>query len=158
MTARPCRRLAVALLAALSVTGCPPPEPFTLELGSGADAGAFTPLTGGEVVSLVRGFQGGQHIWVSLRSKDVADGPARVRFSIQEPATEENLVGDVEFTTYLFPGADGYREVHDLILRVREPDRIVNRQVQIRAHVIDADSKVGVDKRTVGVAWEEESP
>jgi len=53
-----------SLILVLALLGCGPPEP-TVDIGTGESS--FEPLTDGQDVTLVRGSQGGHHMWMSLR-------------------------------------------------------------------------------------------
>ncbi len=65
----------------------------TLEVwGTGPEGGPFRPLTDGDVLPLVAGPQGGQHVWVQLRARNLCPNGPAVR--IQVLVEGDLLVGE----------------------------------------------------------------
>lgn len=91
------------LLLTLTILACAP-EPqdvdcqgidggVSLEIrGTGPEGGLFRPLTDGDVLPLVAGAQGGQHVWVQLRARNLCPNGPSVR--IRALLEGDQLVGE----------------------------------------------------------------
>ena len=92
----------------------PPPAlgPGALTLGSVmADGMTFRPISDGEDVTLVEGAQGGFHVWMKFRAKDVPAGPTTM-FRTARRMTDDKLVLRSQTDTMVgAAGPDGTWEV-----------------------------------------------
>jgi hypothetical protein len=79
-----------AIIGLLLIAGCGPAgegegegegeAPFVVELGSGRER--FVPLADGDTAFLERGFQGAQHVLVSVRAEDLPEDRYLVNFEL----------------------------------------------------------------------------
>lgn len=146
---------ALALAALLLLTACPgEPEPFTLELGTAETHDTFLPLAEGGEVHMHRGPQGGQHVWVALRSMDVTEGTAHVRVSLTDADSGERLtLPSVGYVPFLSNREGGALHATGLTLVIDDPVRVLGRRARLEAQVTDAQGRPGMDARTVVVRW-----
>lgn len=77
--------LALSALLASACAGEPPLDEASLELGTGT--WRFEPLEDGDEIPLVRGAQGGWHIWISVRADGLASELGSLELVVQ-PADE----------------------------------------------------------------------
>lgn len=143
-----------------------PPGALAVTLGRGWED--FRPHDGDDGVPLTSGFQGGQHVHVTILSPDLpAEDEGEVLSVITwfvDPATGETLDGAYETDGYLEPLPsglvdDGHGDVgtpfpvaflNDLGLRGRE--------VELRVHVVASDGRVGQAQVTGVLDWEQDLP
>lgn len=107
---------AAVLLAALA--GCggggmmqPPPGDGNLTLGTIAADGSFAPLAEGQDATLVEGAQGGFHVWMKFRARDVPAGDATLYRTAHRLSDDKLVLRTQGVQTMGPPGADGYWEV-----------------------------------------------
>ena len=140
-------RLTLALVACLGCDDDSAPEPATLELGTGS--WRFDPLTDGQQVELVRGAQGGWHIWLSLKTQGVALGDEPVLVDIRMQPADESLPAQATAITLLFDAKDDDRyELVGYTGIVSEPacwvEKLVRIQVSLPAHDLEDERDVMV--------------
>ena len=126
-----------------------------LELGSSVDA--FVPVAEGDTLGLQRGTQGLQHVWVSLRIRDM--DPARATIELSLSRESDGYTASEPFRVRLpfatDPGWD-YAERIGMQLVVLEPEAVLGQDLILTARVTDSH-EVSVERRTrVHVVWEEE--
>lgn len=151
-----------ALLPLFLLTACPvePPRAFPLEFVAkeGSDA-ALRPLEAGEVVELHSGFQGGQHLFVSLRGQDVDEGPALITLRLEDPGSGAELTRKVELRQSFDSVPEGGLVLSDLLMMVDQPDGIVGRTVRLEAFVESEDDHAEAEAaQTITVQWAGEAP
>lgn len=135
------RVLVASVLGALAASGCAaadagPPGEASLEVGTGT--ARFAPVLDGEEVPLVRGAQGGWHLWVSVRatgldtgvgSLEIEHGPAD-----GSSAPEVSRVG----VTFDPPDAQGRRVTLGWQAILPDPSCAVGRLHRVRVTVTTA--------------------
>lgn len=144
-------RLALLGSAALAfASGCDPaidtdPQPtpivkyapsgeLALEVGTGD--GAFEALGPDTRVAIIRGSQGGQHIWFAARCHG-AGSPATITYSIED---EQGGIVSAEQQTVVpsDPQQDGWRAVTGLTAFLYiDPGTVMNKKVVFKAHLED---------------------
>jgi len=135
----------------------PPPPPlselpvgdFEVTLGSSPDA--FIPLSDGDTVTLHRGCQGAQHVWVGLSVEGLSAEPISFELSLRDSAqvlTRLYLEGE----PWSQPSDDTFDQV-GLTLVVFDAEEAIGRPLILGAEVRSADGQVGYGWREVTVAW-----
>jgi len=146
-------RSAGALAATILVAGCadaPPVEDAALELGTGS--WRFEPLEDGQEVELVRGAQGGWHVWISVRTRGVEDDRPPVRLTVG-PADGSRPPDEVEVALPFDPPRDdGWRQLVGYTGVVNEPACLVGELVRFTVRVTTADGEELTAERDVRVA------
>jgi hypothetical protein len=124
-----------------------------LELGTGEDR--FVPVADGDVLPMERGFQGLQHVWVSVRAHDFDPDRAIVALALtgEVDGTE---VTDPQRLRLPFELGDGYAERVGMQLVVPEPDLALNRDLQLSVAVENRAGVAAAAEVRVRVQWEEE--
>ncbi|HJL17686.1 MAG TPA: hypothetical protein RMH99_18625, partial [Sandaracinaceae bacterium LLY-WYZ-13_1] len=139
------------LLVALALAGCAdaPATEAALELGTGS--WRFEPLEDGQEVALVRGAQGGWHVWVSLRVRGVEGEPPPVRLALQ-PADESRPTDETTVALPFDPPRDdGWRQLVGYTGIVYEPACTVDELLRITVSMTMADGRVLTAERDVRV-------
>ena len=90
----------------LALDGCPKQDQGDAIIGTGIDS--FSPLKDGEPMMLTAGFQGGYHIYGSLRLPLDAAGPARIAFNLCQDDTvvalarlNDDIIASGSYSEYL---------------------------------------------------------
>jgi hypothetical protein len=106
-------RYALPSIAFLALTACAstpaPVEEGEARLEVGTGTWRFEPLEDGQEVPMVRGAQGGWHVWVSVRAEHLQASTGRLEIEVQpadESAPPESASVGVQFDP---PDADGMR-------------------------------------------------
>jgi hypothetical protein len=125
--------------------------PLEIELGTGRP-GVFTLIQDDDTVELVRGSQGSQHIWVSLRATGLSGHRARVLLVCadgdgREIAATHDVARD--FAPVL--GAP-YEQLDGLRLVVPNPPEVIGKSIRLSARVRNGTSETE-KARTVTVQW-----
>lgn len=140
----------VALATVVSVAGCadaPPVEDAALELGTGS--WRFEPLEDGQEVELVRGAQGGWHVWISVRVKGMQGEPPPLRLTVQ-PADESRAAATSEvLLPFDPPRDDGWRQLVGYTGVVNDPSCLVGELVRFTVEMPMADGEVMRAERDV---------
>lgn len=145
----------------LLLTACPrePSRAFPLDFVVVDDTSAPRPLAEGEVVELHSGFQGGQHLFVTLRGEDVDEGPAQISLSLLDTETGDRLTRVVDTHHSFAAAADGSLLLENLLLTVDDPGSVVDRAVKLEAIVLSEDDWAeGRASRLINVQWSSETP
>lgn len=114
----------------------------TLSLGEGvsdpSQSGVlvYRELHDGDEVTVVPGFQGGQHIWVILRATDVGTCYVTPRYGISD-AQGEMLDGVFGGEFYALPDEPGQYEFLAYAAFVTDPARVHRQEVVLHAEVSD---------------------
>ncbi len=146
------RSILLLVVAGLAL-GCgevpPPAEEPALELGTGS--WRFDALEDGQEVELVRGAQGGWHMWVSLRMRGVDMDRPPVELTVQ-PA-DESRPADVTAIPVGFeePNSEGWRQLIGFTGIVEDPSCLVGELVRFRAEMTTPAGEVLVSERDVRV-------
>gem|GEM_PF-2014005 len=110
-----------------------------IEIGTGP-IGEYTPVADGDTALLVRGSQGGQHVWVGLRAWGLVTSPALIQLRLEGESDGEMLSIPFQvrltFSDTLPPDAD-YTQLSGLSLVVIDPDVAFSQPVTIRARVLE---------------------
>jgi hypothetical protein len=132
----------------------PVPEP---ELMLGTGERAFEPVADGHVLPLIRGHQGLQHVWISLRAQDFDPDRAIIALSLEResdgrPTTDAyraRLPFDVDPT-----GA--FVERIGIQLVVPNPDLVLGQDLLLTAGIENPLGAQGMVSAHVTVQWEED--
>jgi hypothetical protein len=133
-----------------------------LEIGTG-DIGEFVPVADGETVYLVRGPQGGQHVWVSLRAERLHTRPGLIRlvFERERDMYAASIPFEVRlsFVDEVPLGAD-YTQISGLQLIVPEPADVLGEDMIIRARVAEdmTGGAMAESMVRVRVEWDPDNP
>ncbi len=149
------RWLTVWILASLG-GGCVPEEPppssdFEVELGSGS--WRFEALQDGQDVELVRGAQGGWHVWVSVRARGMPE-PGIAQLLIESEVEDlEGVPPSVTEARVRFDpvrGEPGLRELVGWVHVQLAPACVVDHPIRVRVAVTDeAGGATAIDERVV---------
>lgn len=143
------------LLLGLGLTGCPdapegPLRPF--EVGTGS---MFTALQEGDTVELHSGFQGGQHVFVSLRAWELTTLKSRVELSLERTSDGDRVSSsyevDLRFSPSLQPGEPA--QLEGLLLVIPDASQAVGQEVRLNASFESDTGEHGADSRTVKLQW-----
>ena len=123
-------------LAALSLIGsmmgCADVVEPNHEFDVGTGSWRFEALEDGTQVELVRGAQGGWHVWVSVRAKGVQDGDLLILET--QPADESREPQVVELTPNFDPAnSAGYRNYVGWPAMLDSPECLVGELLRVRA-------------------------
>jgi hypothetical protein len=142
--------LALGLAFAGLACGEPAPEPGEPELQVGTGSWRFDALEDGQEVDLVRGAQGGWHVWISFRMRDVPMDRPPIRLTLQ-PADEsrEPKVATLELP-FEEPSESGWRKRIGYTGIVDDPACIVGELLRIRAE-LEVEGETLVSERDVRV-------
>ena len=139
----------IAALVLVSANGCsddtmmrdsgPRPDGSTaqIEIGTG-DIGDYTTVMEGDTALLVRGSQGGQHVWVGLRAWNLDTAPALIRLLLERDEDGETVT--IPFQVRLsfqddVPAGSAFTQISGLALTVPDADDVLGRRVTLRARV-----------------------
>lgn len=130
-------------------------EPLEIELGTGTER--FEPLEEGTTLTLERGSQGLQHVYVSVRGL-APPGFRRVAIAISvdprpvEPWLVEPFVIRAPWSAS--PEAEARSEVVGLVVVVEAPDALIAAsQAHLHVRVQDGEERGGWASQRVRVAW-----
>jgi hypothetical protein len=108
-----------------------------IEIGRG-DIGDYETVMDGDDAQLVRGSQGGQHVWVGIRAWDLNTRPALIQLLLENDASGETVSIPFQvrltFQDELPPDAD-FTQISGLALVVPDPEDVLGQRVTIRARV-----------------------
>lgn len=118
----------------------------------GEGQGDYLPLTDGDVVQVEAGPQGGYHVWVAYRAKNLTRAGSITRVTGVVPALSyETNPYQVIFSLDLDEG--GYCELHGLRFQIDSAEMpvasLLGQTLEITVEVTDQDGDVGVGTRTV---------
>lgn len=137
--------LALALLWGCASTS--PGEEPALELGTGS--WRFEPLEDGQEVELVRGAQGGWHVWLSVRVRGMSADAPRMRLTMQ-PADESRAPQSTEVVLpFDPPGEDGWRKLIGYTGVVHDPSCLVGQLLRIELSIPLEDGRMLREERDV---------
>ncbi|MBW2463722.1 MAG: hypothetical protein JRH11_18875 [Deltaproteobacteria bacterium] len=161
--------ISAALFALLLASGCGDDTPMPdgggphIEIGTGP-IGEYTPVADGDTALLVRGSQGGQHVWVGLRAWNLVTSPALIQLRLEGESDGEMLSIPFQvrltFSDTLPPDAD-YTQLSGLSLVVIDPEVAFSQPVTIRARVVENRTGGLVAETAVTgltVEWDPDTP
>jgi len=132
-----------------------------IEIGTG-DIGDYEDF-GGEAL-LVRGSQGGQHVWVGLRAWDLDTRPALIQLILERDSDAE--VVSIPFQVRLtfqddVPADADYTQISGLALVVPDADDVLGGEITVRARV--SENRTGgamAESEVIGLAvdWDPDNP
>lgn len=137
-------RWVLSLLALSAIAGCAGDiGDASLSLGTGS--WRYEPLEDGQTVELVRGAQGGWHVWLSVRTQGVDDRQV-VRARVQ-PADESRppTVDDMRVSLDP-PNDDGSRDLIGYPLVIEEPSCLVGEMIRIEVETEVGGATVRTDR------------
>lgn len=151
-------RTLFSLLLCLLLTACgastssEPPPPPRVEVGTGR---AFTPLEAGASLELVRGSQGSQHVFVSLRAWELAPLTAQVELSLALAEDGRVVSAPYKLRLPFEPGTDAEAAatLESLLLVVPDAALAVGREVRLTASVQAESGVSATDTRTATLEW-----
>jgi hypothetical protein len=145
------------LLLLLAVTACtpptPPPDPDggQAEVLIGTGNASFVPLKDGDEVTIVKGSQGGYHIWGAIRANGVLN-PAglEVHYFILDGATRAEVQGDNAYRLTLVQNGP-YFEWYGMIgyLGTSVPSNVQGQPTIMKLTVKDSQGRTASDERSV---------
>ena len=149
-----CLRVVVHLLALGLVAGCASPVAPSPDVELGTGTWQFESLADGQELSLVRGAQGGWHIWLGVRTTDLAmPDPATQRAPVAielQPADELTEPQRVETELFFGPeDANGQRMMLGWPAIVADPACAVGQLMRVSAELDAADGTAHIDERYV---------
>lgn len=103
----------------------------------------FVPVAAGAPIEIVCGPQGGQHIWVSVRARNLSPDPVSIRVSIRLADSGQLVCGQQIDDTSLFAAAGGWGEFTGIACFVPEPALVSGRPVLLQGRVADAAGRAG---------------
>lgn len=141
----------VLLLAACGTATEESPAP-RVEVGTGRQ---FTALAEGALLELVRGSQGGQHVFVSLRAWGLSPLTAQVELSLVRVDDGRVVSAPHNLRLPFQPGADptAPATLEGLLLVVPDPELAVDREVRLVANVHAESGALATDARTATLRW-----
>jgi hypothetical protein len=155
------RHVSILLLTVAGLAlGCgevpPPAEEPALELGTGS--WRFDALEDGQQVELVRGAQGGWHMWVSLRVRGVDMERPPIRLTVQ-PADESRPADETEIQLpFEEANSEGWRQRIGYTGIVEDPSCLVGELVRFRAELETPEGELLSSERDVMVMGGEYPP
>lgn len=151
----------VALLFAAALLGCAsevPVEPGEASLELGTGSWRFESIEDGESVELVRGAQGGWHVWLSVRVEGMTTEPPPLTLTMQ-PA-DGSREPDTLNVTLPFdpPRADGARQMVGYTGIVRDPACLVGELLRVQVEMPGPDGAMMRSERDVMIEGGEYPP
>jgi hypothetical protein len=148
---------ALAVLSGLLFACSPPPPggddggsdggpiPSAVEVGSGSIS--FVPLTDGDPVDIIKGPQGGYHIWMSLRaSKQLDPKLIAVKYIVTELDGGEISLNASRLNLQANGDTNDWYGLQGLL---PNPAAVSGREVLLRIEAEDSAKKTAVDQRRV---------
>lgn len=129
-----------------------PHSPPRVEVGTGRE---FTVLEEGATLELVRGSQGSQHVFVSLRAWELSPLTAQVELSLARTEDGRAVSAPYKLRLPFEPGsgAEAPATLESLLLVVTDPELAVDREVRLTATVQSESGARATDARTVTLQW-----
>jgi len=103
---------------------------------------------------MLRGIQGGQHIWFSVKARNVSKKKLRMAVTlIVEETTRTVIPGRVEYTSTL-PEVDGWYFYEGARAYVKCPCQVVGKQLRAELEVIDLYGRTASDQVWITPTWD----
>lgn len=143
------RSLFILLLVIVVEPACKPAGPPVVIVGQGqAD---YLPMSHGEVAQLERGPQGGHHIWVAVRTKNLSPSGSTTSVSGHFPDLGLD-VGPYNTQFTMVPDEGGYYTLYGLRFQLDQKIKIaklLGHPLDLTVTITDPDAAVGVGKLSV---------
>ena len=133
---------------------CKVPGGGAPEVVIGEGRGAFTDLDEGQAVAVEPGPQGGHHIWLGLRTRQLRQAGSLLTVRGHLPALATD-VPPVSHVVTLHPAEAGFCEIYGVRFQVdREValDALVGEALEVEVEIEDEDGYVGIATRSVIIA------
>lgn len=145
------------VLAGCGVDEPPPRQPPRIEVGTGRQ---FTALGPGATLELVRGSQGSQHVFVSLRAWELTPLTARVTLSLEraEDGLRVSSPHEVRLPFEAATTPDAPAELEGLLLVVPDPAPALGREVRLTASIETESGERATDARSATLQWGTTAP
>jgi len=130
-----------------------PPPMGILELGTGVEA--FEPITDGSTIGLTRGFQGLQHVWVSLRVREMDTDRAITELTLTREQ-DDVVVSDSFRVRIPFEVHGGYAELLGIQLVTPDENAVLDEAVILSARVENRDGASAEADARFSVVWEDD--
>ena len=126
------------------------------ELTLGTGELAFAPVAEGQVLPLVHGFQGLQHVWVSVRARDFDPDRAIITLSLDRVGDGRPAADDLRVRLpFDVDPAGAYVERVGLQLVVLEPNLALGEQLRLTAAIDNPLGAHATASAHITVVWEE---
>ncbi|MGH7280293.1 MAG: hypothetical protein ACRELY_02130 [Polyangiaceae bacterium] len=123
---------------------CKPPHAGAPEIAAGTGQTDFVALQGGETLTPEKGPQGGHHLWIAVRQKNLKQQGSTVTLSAEQPGTDLK----VPPTSFIFPfeSADaGYCKLYGLRLQLDNStvpvQKFLGQPLDVKIVVSDTDGQ-----------------
>ncbi|MSP92483.1 MAG: hypothetical protein EXR79_11900 [Myxococcales bacterium] len=148
-----------------AVADCPSPDsadpdaataPVAWGGGSLGDGSGFVEWDDGKATPvIIRGPQGGQHIWVSVRCKGFHPKKIRLGVEMFDAETGDAMKpGRVEVTISLKPDVEAWSLHAGIPAFVKEPCKVKNRKLRVKFDVMDLYGVHGQDEAFITPTWD----
>ncbi|MBL8935294.1 MAG: hypothetical protein JNM69_12130 [Archangium sp.] len=115
-----------------------------LELGTGTQS--FTPLTSGQMVTIIAGPQGGFHVWAAVRTRAPLD-PMLIKLTVKVKLAGAELSSTDYKVNLVKNGA--YSEWYAMTALIPDPAEVRGKSTVIELVATDAAGRTASDSRTV---------
>jgi hypothetical protein len=133
-------------LLALAVAACAPaPGDATLELGTGESR--FEAVEPGGEVLLVRGSQGGYHVWMSMRALGLQG--ERMDMLLEVQPTDGSMAVQQSWVRVFMDELETGSEYVGWPATIRDAECFVGREVLVRAAITDERGKTAVGEMLI---------
>ena len=134
--------------------------PVSVEIGGANDDGiGFVPWHDGLArPNIIRGLQGGQHIWVSIHTHALWPHKALVSVGMHDEATGALVLpGDVTRMLELTPHETFYA-FEGFVAYVSDPCAVANRPIRVRVQASDLYGVATADSAVITPIWSQPCP
>jgi hypothetical protein len=126
-----------------------------IELGTGQDR--FVPLEDGDAVDIVKGPQGGYHIWGSVRTFRMDPKNIEIEYWVDLTGAPLENVAHNKYRLSLLPQGD-YSEWFGMTLFILDPAKINQKTVTVRFEAKDSSGQRAQDSRQVAARLRQGPP
>jgi hypothetical protein len=123
-------------------------EPFTIDGPPGIELGtgeyAYEPVEDGQDIPLIHGPQGGYHVWVGLRMRDMNPNGMRLDTAVELADTATPVGRPLFFRFTMFRGESGEFEYAGLPEQL-EPAEVEGRAIRIEVVATDRGGRTATD-------------
>ena len=123
--------------------------------GANEEGEGFIDWNAGEAFApMIRGIQGGQHIWVSVRARNVSH--KKLRMAITATLIDSGKIvipGRVEYTSTLST-TDGWLFYEGAQSFVKCPCQVQGRKLRVRLEVVDLYGRTATHEATITPTWD----
>lgn len=111
--------------------------------------------TGQVTPPMIRGPQGGQHVWVAVRTRGL--WPAKMRINVTMTLLDTGVAvkpGTVPLMPTLTPAEDGWHTVDRITAYVKCPCQVKDRLVRVSVETVDLYGLSGAAEATIRPTWD----